>query len=276
MFRRLRYLSETFDVVRPVTLGVAAIAVIAYAMAVTGRQMVTLLLGAVLLLIAGVMILQIQRAVRRLRRQSETVRKAAVEAERHYVDVLRRILKFVETREQYAHGHCERVGALAAQIGARLHLGRNRCRTLGLAGELLDIGLLAVPDGVLAKRGRFGTGDMPSVQKHSQASYDILKPLGSLADALPGIRHHHERMNGTGYPDALVGEDIPIEARILAVADTFDAMTHDRPQSPAMAPLAAVGELRRCSPAGYDSRCVEALAHIFHVPKLEKALSLTR
>ena len=144
---------------------------------------------------------------------------------------------------------------------------------LKIAGQLLDTGLLAVPEGLLNKRAHLGMGEFRTIKRHSDVSYEVLKPLSMLAEVLPAIRHHHERMNGTGYPAGLVGDRIPLGARILAVADTFDAMTHDRPHRPAMTPLEAITQLRQCSPAGYDSQCVAALSDIIHLPELQEIMA---
>jgi HD-GYP domain-containing protein (c-di-GMP phosphodiesterase class II) len=97
-----------------------------------------------------------------------------------------------------------------------------------------------------------------------------------LAGVLPAIRAHHERLNGTGYPAGLAGDEIPLGARILAVADAYEAMTHDRPHRPAVSPLIAMRELRRCCPSGFDPQCVEALAHVLNVPALEETLVARR
>jgi len=215
-----------------------------------------------MLLVAGVMIFHVHWAVSQLGKQSLTLRQAAVEAEGHYVNVLRRIVRIVEDRDKYTRGHSQRIGRLTEQVARRLGLPAAQCELLHLAGELHDIGLLAVSEGVLGKQTNFGTGDFRTVKRHSEVSYEVLKPLEMLHPVLPAIRYHHERGNGTGYPMGLSGEAIPLEARILAVADAYDAMTHDRPHRPAMTPAGAVSELRRCTPSGYDSQCVEALAAV--------------
>ena len=163
---------------------------------------------------------------------------------------------------------------MAEQIARKLDLPPQRCDQLRLAGLLHDIGLLAVSGNVLRKHGGFSAGEYESIQKHSVVSYELLQPMETLAEVLLAIRHHHERLNGTGYPDGLVGEDISLEARILAVADSYEAMTHDRPHRAAMTPLSAMGELRRCVPSGYDPRCVEALAAIVHLGELQEIMSL--
>jgi len=261
--------SETFHVLRPVCVLLVAIAVAAMAMAVEGWHTPSLLLAGMILLLGGLLVMNVIRAVQTLGLRAKMLREAFGEAERHYIDVLRRIIRFFEARENYATGQSERVGQLAEQIGGRLGLSDKKCSLMCLAGQLHDIGLVDVSDSVLNKPYRWGTSDFQSIQKHAEMSYEILKPLECLAEVLPAIRYHHERMNGTGYPFGLKGDEIPIEARILAVADAFDAMTHDRPHRRAVTPLAAMCELRRCSPAGYDPQCVAALAEVVHLPDLE-------
>jgi len=140
---------------------------------------------------------------------------------------------------------------------------------MNLAGRLHDIGMLAVPQSIVAQRSTLGAEAFRSIKEHPSISWEALKPLELLEEVLPAIRHHHERMNGTGYPSGLSGEEIPLTARILAVADAYDAMTHDRPHRGAVTPLSAVHELRRCAPEGYAPRCVEALADVLHLPALE-------
>ena len=265
MPRRVKVLSEAYDVVRTVAICLVAMGIVAYAMVVTDRPRFGLILGGVV--VGAMTIFQVWRAVKQLHRQSEMAHHAAARAERHYVDVLRKIVRFVEAREQYGNGHSERVGRLARQMAAGMSLPHEHCQLIGLAGELHDIGLLAIPDGILKKRCRLGAQDFATIREHSEVSYEILKPLEMLKGVLPAIRHHHERMNGTGYPAGLAGERVPLEAQILAVADTYDAMTHDRPHQRALSPLDAINELRRCTPHGYHCGCVETLARVLHLPK---------
>ena len=272
MSQRLKLLSEARQVVRPVCVCLAAIGVIAYAMMIHGAFQRGVLIVA-MVGIACVVAMQVWRAVKILHDQGDLVRSAAAEAEKHYVDVLRRLVKYVEAREQHAEGHSERIGRLSAKIGRRLGQSKDKCELLSLAGELHDVGLLAMPDGMLTQHTRFGVDEFRTIQRHSEISYEILKPLEVLSEVLCGIRHHHERMNGTGYPAGLSGGEIPIEARILAVADGYDSMTHDRPHRPAMTPLEALTELRRCTPHGYDEACVDALENVVHLPKLKEAMA---
>jgi HD-GYP domain-containing protein (c-di-GMP phosphodiesterase class II) len=242
-------------------------------MALVGWQLPSAAMALAIAGIAAVLVLQVRRAVRHLKSQSHVAREAAAEAERHYVEVLRKIVTVVEGRDKYSSGHSSNVGDLAGRIARQMHLPEPQCARLVLAGQLHDIGLLAVPSEVIASRSRFGVEESRSIQQHSHVSYEVLRPLEMLSEVLPAIRSHHERMNGTGYPAGLAGRAIPLGGRILAVADTYDAMTHDRPHRQATSPLKAMRELRRCCPGGYDPDCVEALAHVLNIPAMEEAVT---
>jgi len=261
----------TCRVVQPVCLSLVAIAASALGLALHGWDHTGLALAVVLALIGCLVMIRVFLGVRGLREHSRGLQESAREAEAHYIDVLRRIVRLVEARDRYHKGHSERVGDLSERLGRRMHLPAATCRLLNVAGQLHDIGLLAVPERILTRQGELATSDLQSIRQHPEAGYEVLRPLESLVDVLPAVRHHHERMNGTGYPDGLRGEEIPKATRILAVADAYDALTHDRPYRPALSVLAAVGELRRCAPDGFDPRVVDALAEELNVPAMEKA-----
>ena len=124
--------------------------------------------------------------------------RSSAEAEQHYFKVLRRVLAAIEAREPYTRGRSKRMGYLARRVGEQLGMDHDQCRLLDLAGQVHDIGLLSVPDRILNKPCRLGSAEFRNVQKHSEASFEILQPLTFLADMLPAIKFHHERMNGTG------------------------------------------------------------------------------
>ncbi|MFA6133853.1 MAG: HD-GYP domain-containing protein [Phycisphaerae bacterium] len=258
--------------VRPIALYVIAINLTACAMVMAGSKHTTMLLACMIALMAAAVVLQVRWLLHRVGSESQIARDSVAQGEQHFINVLRQIVRIVEARDRYTKGHSERVGRLAEQIARKLDLPAQRCELMNLAGQLHDIGLLAVPDQVLNKQSDFGVADFRTVQKHSEISYQLLQPMDSLADVLPAIRYHHERINGTGYPMGLAGDQIPLEARILSVADAYEAMTHDRPQRAGMAPLPAVEELRRCTPSGYDEKCVEALADIVNQSKLKEIM----
>ncbi len=268
--KNVKFMPDASQLVRGVLVFLAGIAVAACAMALAGSHVASAVMGGVIVFTGIIMTYNVRRAMSDLSDQSARTSRAAAEAEQHYIMVLRKIITFVETRDGYTKGRSQRIGDLAEKIAAELGLDSHKCRMLNLAGQLHDIGMLAVPESVINRRGQLTTSEFRIVEKHADVSYELLKPLKSVQGVLGAIRHHHERMNGTGYPEGLQGRDIPTEARILAVADAYDAMTHDRPHRPAMSPYLAVKELRRCSPAGYDEDCVEALATAVNMPELEK------
>jgi HD-GYP domain-containing protein (c-di-GMP phosphodiesterase class II) len=260
---------DMFPVIRAMCAALVAIAVAACAMAVKGWQTASFMLGAVIVLMGGLLVIQVSRALARMHSRSRMTSEAARRAEEHYVAVLQRVVRYIDARGKHTEGRSERIGKLAEAIARRMGLSDELSAAMNLAGQLHDIGLLAVPDGVLNNRGRLGGDEFQTVKEHSEVSYQLLEPLQSLASVLPAIRFHHERMNGTGYPQGLAGQAVPVEARMLAVADAYDAMTHDRPHRRAMATLDAMLELRRCAPAGYDEACVNALAEIINAADLE-------
>ena len=267
-------LPDSSRVIRLVSISLVAIGVIACGMVVVGWRYLGLMLGLLLLAIAGVLVYQVYRGVKHFTEQSRTLQEAALEAEGHYVDVLKRVVGFVEARDKYKCRHSERVAELAEKIAAEMKLPPAQAEQLKLAGELHDIGLVAVSDSMLNSHSSLGADAFRKIKEHPNIAHEVLSPLKSLDGILPGIRHHHERMNGTGYPDGLADDAIPMTARILAVADSYDAMTHDRPHRGALTALVAVDELRHCSPDGYDKQCVEALAEVLNVPQISKVVRL--
>lgn len=269
MLNKIKYAAEAYAMARFVTLSVIAVGVASYAMGHVGLATSPVILVPLVVGIGIAMVIRVQRAVSRLRRQSKVAMHSAIQAEKHYIEVLRRIIKVVESRDRYWGGHSHNVGRLSGVISRQLGLSDSWCEQMVLAGELHDIGRLAVPESVILNHSRFGVDDFRCIQAHSTVSHDVLKPLEMLADILPAIRSHHEKPNGTGYPEGLKQDDIPLGAHILAVADAYDAMTHDRPHRHAMSPVTAMRELRRCAPAGFNPACVEALATALNMPALE-------
>ncbi len=271
MLTRVKFVADAGEVVRSIGVSVVAISLAAYAMVLQESRASMAVLGAIVVLIAASGMLQVGRAVRQLHRKHDQMSRAAAQAERHYFKVLRRLLAVIESREAYTRGRSKRIGLLAERMAEQMGLDHRRSNLLGMAGQVHDIGLLAVPEEILNKPSRLGTQEFGKVRRHTETSYKILEPLTFLTEVLPAVRYHHERMNGTGYPFGIRGEEIPLTARILAVADAYDAMTHDRPHRPALPPIEAIDELRRCSPAGYDPACVEALEGVVNGQPLREA-----
>lgn len=164
-----------------------------------------------------------------------------------FIDQLERIESVVttlalsiEARDPYTHGHCERLSCLGVALGARMGLSDREIEAVRLAGALHDIGKVAVPDAILLKRGPLTPDERMIIQEHPVRGFEICHPIKSFGLVLPIIRHHHERLDGSGYPDGLVGDAIPRTAQVLQVVDVFDALTSDRPYRQAVTPAEAL------------------------------------
>lgn len=139
------------------------------------------------------------------------------------------LARSLDAKDASSAGHSDRVREYGAQLGASIGLTEEQMEALRMASLVHDVGKVAVPDAILFKPGALTPAEMEVVRRHPVVGESICAPLKSFRDALPIIRHHHERMDGSGYPDALRGEDIPLVARVTQVVDVYDALTTDRP-----------------------------------------------
>lgn len=172
--------------------------------------------------------------------------------------VLRAFARAVEARDRYTIHHAERVGLYAKEIGRAHGLGLEDAGLLYDGGVLHDVGKIAIPDAILLKPGQLDEGEYEVMRKHSIEGERICLPLRSARQFLPIIRHHHERVDGRGYPDHLVGADIPLGARIAAIADSWDAMVSDRPYRAGLDREEALRRLRGGRGVQWDAELVEA------------------
>ena len=157
----------------------------------------------------------------------------------------------IEARDPYTAGHCERIRKYAVALGDALAVDPLTLRALGLAGYLHDLGKISVPDGILLKPGPLTPAERETIQAHAGAGADLVRGLRTLEDVRPIIRHHHEKIDGTGYPDGLKGDAIPLGARIMAVVDVYDALHTARPYKKALPHSEAISILLRETDAGY-------------------------
>ena len=158
----------------------------------------------------------------------------------------------VDARDAYTRGHSDRVAEYARRLAEAMGLPPERVERIHTIGTLHDVGKIAIPDAVLLKPGPLTPEERTIMESHSIRSEEVIRNVPALAATLPGIRHHHERWDGRGYPDGLAGDAIPLEARLLALADTFDALTSDRPYRRGWSHGRALTEIERCSGAQFD------------------------
>src|SRR2546423_8724355 len=173
----------------------------------------------------------------------------------------------IDARELATRDHSENVAAYAVAIGQAMDLERERIMGLRRAALLHDIGKITVAAKILSKPGKLDPHEWAQIQRHPTVGATMLAHAG-LADEAHWIRHHHERIDGNGYPNQLVGTQIPLEARIIFVADSFEAMTSDRPYRAGMDVAEALAELKRCRGTQFDPRIVDALAELIDAGEL--------
>jgi len=164
--------------------------------------------------------------------------------------VLFSLARAIEARDHFTEEHVERVAAHAVELARRAGFAQDDLTAVRHGGILHDIGKIGVPDQILNKRGQLTAEEFAIMKRHPVIGYQICEPLKSLAGALPLIRHHHEKLDGSGYPDGLKGDEIPISARVMAITDIYDALTSHRAYRAAIAPDRAREMLRLDAAAG--------------------------
>jgi putative nucleotidyltransferase with HDIG domain len=187
---------------------------------------------------------------------------AKQEVENSYLSAIQSLAVALEAKDRYTAGHSQRVSRFAMMVARGLELPAAEVRTVGQIGLLHDIGKIGMDDKVLNKPGKLTKEEFDLIKQHPVIGAQILAPVRSLESHLPGIRHHHEAWDGSGYPDGLQGDSIPLTARIVCLADSFDAMTSTRPYRPGRTLQQAIEEMRRCSGTQFDIRCVDAFVTI--------------
>lgn len=167
------------------------------------------------------------------------------------------LLKTLEAKDNGTHAHSQRVSEYCLMIAHEYSFTEEELREIELAGLLHDIGKIATPDHILKKKGKLTDEEFTVIKGHPIDSYEILSQIAPLKNVAIWVRAHQERVDGFGYPDRLKGEEIPLAARILCVADAFDAMTSDRPYRKALSLEEAYAELKRCAGTQFDQNVVQ-------------------
>lgn len=178
------------------------------------------------------------------------------------INTITSLASAIDAKSPWTKGHSERVTQYALQIGEEMGLKGEELERLKLSGLLHDVGKIGTYDILLDKPTKLTDEEFELVKKHPLKGAEILAPIKQLADVIPGVRYHHERYDGKGYPDGLKGEEIPLQARILCVADSFDSMTADRPYRPSPGKEYAISEFKRCLGTQFDPNIVEAFLKV--------------
>jgi HD-GYP domain-containing protein (c-di-GMP phosphodiesterase class II) len=219
------------------------------------RRMIWITVAVVFLALWAALALLVRRGSRSLVESNRLLEESALEA-------VASLNETVDAKDPYTAGHSRRVQRIAVALGEELRLDRGRLQALRFAGLFHDIGKIGVPDAILTKPDGLTSEEYEVVKRHPEDGARIVGRLHSLQAAVPAILHHHERWDGTGYPHRLAGEDIPLEAAVVGLADAFDAMTTDRPYSDARPLGEALDELARNRGTQFAPAAVDAFLRL--------------
>ena len=205
--------------------------------------------------VPDVLALRVKHTIELVRLQrglaAEVSRKTAA-IERLSLHIVETLAEAIDAKDTYTHGHSKRVAAYASELGRRYGYTEEQCRELYMMGLLHDVGKIGIPDGIINKPGRLTDEEFETVKTHPPKGARILAGVGEMPGLATGARWHHERYDGTGYPDGLAGEAIPEAARIIAVADAYDAMTSCRSYRGVMPQARVRGEIERGRGTQFD------------------------
>jgi HD-GYP domain-containing protein (c-di-GMP phosphodiesterase class II) len=195
----------------------------------------------------------------KIEEQIANLAKAAEENRELFVGTVKALAAAIDGKDKYTRGHSERVARISVAIGKRMNMPADELETLRISALLHDVGKIAIDDNILKKPAALTDEEYEIMKTHPKAGYKIMSQIPAMTPYLPGMYMHHEMVNGKGYPQGLTGDQIPLQAKIVSVADTFDAMTIDRPYSKGMELQQALERLRELVNTRYQSEVVEAL-----------------
>jgi HD-GYP domain-containing protein (c-di-GMP phosphodiesterase class II) len=179
-----------------------------------------------------------------------------------FIGTIRAMSGALDAKDRYTRGHSDRVAHLSAEIARALGFSGEEVERVRIAGIVHDVGKIGVPESVLCKPGRLTDEEFEKIKEHPEIGYRILEGIPGLPDILPGVLHHHERYDGRGYPHGLAGDEIPLLARIIGVADTFDAMSSNRAYRSKMSREVVLAEIAKCSGTQFDPRVAQAFLSV--------------
>jgi putative nucleotidyltransferase with HDIG domain len=213
----------------------------------------------------GMLIRNFNKMARTIQKQKASLQGYAGELESSYNDIVRILAAALDARDNYTYGHSARVARFAIAVAERLEFTREELKELEMGCLLHDIGKIHVRDAVLNKQSSLDEKESLEISRHPLLGSQILELAPSLHKYIPGVKHHHEHFDGTGYPDRLSGDEIPLHAQILALADTYDAMTSSRPYRKSLSQEEAIAEIRRCSGSQFNPKLAEIFIDVVPV-----------
>lgn len=200
--------------------------------------------------------------MREIKRINNELTEANKKLETAYMESIETLRYTVEAKDPYTKGHSDRVAEYSVLIGQKMGLSEEDQKTLRIGGLFHDIGKIGVPDSILRKPDRLTDEEYSEIKKHPSIGAHILEPATIFQNIIPIVKHHHERYDGKGYPSQLMGEDIPLFARIAAVADTFDAMTSKRTYRSELPLDTVIAEIERCKGTQFDPQIADVFLDI--------------
>src|ERR1700730_3988667 len=186
----------------------------------------------------------------------EEVERRAQENKELFINSIRALAEAIDAKDPYTRGHSERVATYAAAVAVEMGLSAEDVERKRLSAELHDVGKIGVDDRIIRKPTALSEDEFEVMKTHPIKGAAIMSAIPQLADVIPGMKYHHEKWSGGGYPEGLKGEEIPMQARIVTVADTFDAMTTTRPYQQAMELQFVVDRIRQFAPSRLDTSIV--------------------
>lgn len=177
----------------------------------------------------------------------------------NFFQLINSFMKVIDAKDHYTKGHCDRTAQYTEDLAKAYGFSRYRIAKLVQVARLHDVGKIWIPENILNKPGRLTRDEFEQIKDHAVKGMELMEEIEVFKNYLPIIRHHHEKYDGTGYPDGLKGENIPLEARLLALADAFDVMTHGRVYKSPMQKEQVIAELQRCSGSQFDPKIASIL-----------------
>lgn len=220
------------------------------------------------------LIMMVEAAVKSLTQINE-IKNMNKLLKRHYLEFAEVLKNTVEAKDEYTKGHSDRVSYYSVQLGKKLGLSPKELEILRVSGLFHDIGKIGISDAILTKPGKLTDEEYNEIKKHPVIGYNIISSSFMLKDILPNVKYHHERIDGKGYPEGLKGDEIPYMARILAVCDTYDALTSNRAYRPGMDLDKALSILKEVRGTQLEAKYVDAFVELIKENK-QKYLNIIK